>query len=239
VSKLLQLKNWLTLPEASIFISNAIGEPLTDADVLRFALDGRLQLSVNLVNNVPVRHGKVVAIGHGARTKLPDLERSPIRLYQGPRIYADKDGDHILELGKTICHAHGIYDLPLFGGERIDVEREFMRLTDGPERTGVSADGVFVDAGKGLICQILQDSEELADLIGSRAWYERAENSLSLDDYASGRSSSLLKRITKERSEFLANRRLREPHLHYRPASSLPSDTVFVVRTAEIDQLVR
>ena len=50
MSKLLKLKQWLTVPDAAKYLTGACEEIVTEADVLRFALDGQLTLSVFFVN---------------------------------------------------------------------------------------------------------------------------------------------------------------------------------------------
>ncbi|MBU2648362.1 hypothetical protein KKI24_26890 [bacterium] len=60
MSKLFKLKKWLTLEEAAVHISNVLDEAVTIADLLRFALDGYLTLSVDFVNHTQARKGKWV-----------------------------------------------------------------------------------------------------------------------------------------------------------------------------------
>ena len=55
MSKLFGLKEWLTLPEAARRLTDTFEEQVTDADVLRFVLDGRLKLSVLSVSPVTYR----------------------------------------------------------------------------------------------------------------------------------------------------------------------------------------
>ncbi len=59
-SKLFQLKEWLTVPEAARHLSIIFDEDVSEADVLRLSLDGHLKLSVNFVNYAQARRGKVV-----------------------------------------------------------------------------------------------------------------------------------------------------------------------------------
>lgn len=42
-----QAEKWLTVPEAAQHLPIVFGEEVKEADVLRFALDGHLKLSVN------------------------------------------------------------------------------------------------------------------------------------------------------------------------------------------------
>ncbi|MHB9100341.1 MAG: hypothetical protein ACYC2E_02320 [Sulfuricella sp.] len=45
--KLDKLKKWLTIVDAARYLSIAFDEDVSEADVLRLALDGHLKLSVN------------------------------------------------------------------------------------------------------------------------------------------------------------------------------------------------
>lgn len=47
--KLLKLRDWLSVTEAARHLSILLGDEVTEAHVLRFALDGRLTLSVDFV----------------------------------------------------------------------------------------------------------------------------------------------------------------------------------------------
>ena len=58
--KLLKLRDWLTVPDAARHLSILLGDEVTEAHVLRFALDGRLTLSVDFVNIAPARRGKII-----------------------------------------------------------------------------------------------------------------------------------------------------------------------------------
>ena len=56
-SEIFKLKKWLTLPDASKHLSDVCGEEVTEADILGFALDGYLKLSVYFKNTVYVTQG--------------------------------------------------------------------------------------------------------------------------------------------------------------------------------------
>jgi hypothetical protein len=61
MSKIYKLREWLTVPEAAKQLSISFGEEVTEADVLRLGLDGRLRLSVYFVNFAKARCGRVVS----------------------------------------------------------------------------------------------------------------------------------------------------------------------------------
>ncbi len=48
MSKLFNLKEWLTVADAARHLTIVCGEDVTEADVLRLALDERLRLSIRL-----------------------------------------------------------------------------------------------------------------------------------------------------------------------------------------------
>jgi hypothetical protein len=58
MSKMVNLKEWLTVAETAQHLSATFQEDISEADVLRLALDGHLQLSVNFVNPVMARETK-------------------------------------------------------------------------------------------------------------------------------------------------------------------------------------
>ena len=70
MSKLLKLKDWLTLDDAAKQLTIMFGEPVSKADILRLALDGVLILSINFVNGAKARCGPLVS---GEQTKYLDF----------------------------------------------------------------------------------------------------------------------------------------------------------------------
>src|SRR4051812_32655120 len=72
-SKLLSLKEWLTLDDAAKHLSIVFGEEVTRADVLRLALDGRLVPSVDFVNHARARKGRLIPIEECRFHVLPGL----------------------------------------------------------------------------------------------------------------------------------------------------------------------
>lgn len=85
----------------------------------------------------------------------------------------------LMRLLKPITHLEpGVWDLPLTGPERIDVERAYQNLAGGPDYTMVSLDGALVASSAGELYQLLahfSDNEHF-DKQKLRAPYEHAEN---------------------------------------------------------------
>ena len=144
-SKLFQLKEWLTVPEAARHLLIIFDEEVIEADVLRLVLDGHLKLSVNLLTNVEVRIGKVVPCEDVGSHKI------------GEDIY--------LKFDDKVTRIRGVWDLPMIGNERHLIEYDYQRLIDGQEIDIPSTGSYFVEGQYGEICE-LQCSFVVEGMIG-------------------------------------------------------------------------
>jgi hypothetical protein len=143
MSKLFKLKKWLNVSDAAKRLAITFGEDVTEADVFRLALDGHLRLSVNLINGATCIPGKIVPIGDATFDEVPSRDgKRTIRLYGGP-VLSDAHGveTDVLKLEDRIVTLEGIFDLPMIGGETLDIEHKFQMLTSGPAVTRESFDG--------------------------------------------------------------------------------------------------
>lgn len=136
MSKIFKLKQWLRVPEAAKYLTGVCEEEVTESDVLRLALEGKLTLSVFFVNE---------AIGKSA-VWVP-FEQSKLHA----EIMHDPDGEtlahenaEILESVGDIVTLSPILDLLMLGEDRGDVEHLFQRLTGGPPVVLNSLLGVFL-----------------------------------------------------------------------------------------------
>lgn len=59
------------------------------------------------------------------------------------------DDDHVLQFSDEIETLSGVWDLPMLGAERLDIERRLQRELDGPEVTLMHLDGAFVRSEDG------------------------------------------------------------------------------------------
>ena len=155
----MKLKAWLTVPEAACHLALVFGEDVTEADILRFGLDGHLKLSVRF------GHG-VTAVRYRERT---DAERREFKEDFDRRLAAAKaagvpfqkrvltpeqEKQREEEEEKIVFLGEETYDLPLVGGERIDVRNQHRVLTGGQEEHLISLDGTFVETEDGIRLQI-------------------------------------------------------------------------------------
>ena len=240
MSKLFTLKKWLTIADAAKHLAIVFCEEVTEADVLRFALDGKLKLSVNFVNGGSARAGKLVPIGEATYKEVPALRGGgTLRLYGGPTIYTDGVESHILKLDTGVASLEGLYDLPMIGGERLDIENRYQALTGGPEITTQSLDGAFVEAGNGVLGQLQQDHDDNEYFRGSTAALDRLKRHIAVEKIGKPEAEKLLMQHKEDRQKFLEERKSRPGSESFHPTGSLPDDCVCVVRTAALTDFVQ
>ena len=169
MSKLFKLKAWLTLEEAAQHLSIVLSEPVTVADVLRLGLDRHLTLSVNFVNHAQARFGRVLPF-----KDVPTLDFPPGALDGlGPegkeaivpdgvilqKVDAITEETPFIHFEKQTKRITGVWDLPMRGGERIDVEARFHELTGGPTMELVNLSGTFVKRSDHEWAMLMDKSE--------------------------------------------------------------------------------
>ena len=155
MSKLFKLKEWLTISDAAKHISSAINEPVLEADILQLALDKHLKLSVHLVNGAYARKCTVVDIFEVEYDEVPTLDGlGTLKIPKNGRIFQHTNGEILQVQEDVISISADVWDLPMCGGERVDVEYKFQLLTDGITVTAVSLDGVFVCTNDGELREL-------------------------------------------------------------------------------------
>lgn len=170
MSKLLKFKDWLNLQDAAQHLSIMAGEKVTVPDVLRLALDGHLTLSVNIVNAVYARPGTIKEASEARHVDMPIDLSAAVKAkapgeYQGgwqklcmgiPLAGTTK----VIDLEKGVVRLRGVYDIPMIGGDRLDVEHEFQMLTDGPRVDMQSLDGAFLEGDNEVLLQLQEHFED-------------------------------------------------------------------------------
>jgi hypothetical protein len=243
------------MPDAAKHLSGVCGEEVTEADILRLALDGHLTLSVNFANHAYVKSQKVVyfdeeelrnSVKQGIyppEFKFSNMPFSKDKLMLATRI--DEGKFLTREHDNNILEIEGVWDLPMIGGETIYVQSKYHELTGGPSVDLISIDGCFVARNEDNIC-VLQDSfnHYYDDYYGYRAqWQVQIDKlrRLELSKNNNPRKEKILL-LRKEKAhkyyKILADWNKRD---NYFEAGNLPEDSILVVRTdalREFEQLI-
>lgn len=192
MNNLFEMREYLTVEEAARHLSGIFAEEVSEADILRLALDGKLTLSVNLVNAAQVRRGNL------ARLTFTALQEDVVTI-------------------------RGIWDLPMIGNERVDVENKYQMMCNGPTVTDLCMDGTFVKR-PGILCQLQRPAD--------RDQFEAPDGSVTRMPflYPVGLANDGVFNVK------IANRTVDGKPSWY-SMSTLPDDSVLVVRTAALAEL--
>ena len=135
MSKLLKLKEWLTVPEAARHLSILFGEEAGEADVLRLALDGHLTLSLLITHPNPALCGKIIAVDDTSEffdpSGITDPDKREDGVARAQQVLLDGSDNQVLDI-EGEHHVDGVWDLLMRGGERYYVENQYHSLIDGP-----------------------------------------------------------------------------------------------------------
>ncbi|MBN2691850.1 MAG: hypothetical protein JXR43_08350 [Burkholderiaceae bacterium] len=144
MSKLARFRQWLEIEGAAQYLSTVWGESVTPADILRLGLDGKLTLSVHLVNLGSGRPVNIVPLQSVPRKDVPDPFEPGvlIRIYKGDKI-SDTEAITIPDT-LTAEKLEGVYDLPMIGAEVLEVEHAYQCLVGGASIELTMLAGCFV-----------------------------------------------------------------------------------------------
>jgi hypothetical protein len=154
MSKLLNLKKWVTTPEAAKHLSKVLGEEVSEADILQLALNDKLQLSVYFPNGFTFNRWETVKKN---RFEVDDRTPTPkeIAFYEiEARNWLD-DKNEELSITGPFRFGGGVFELLMIGNGETVIENYYQKLTGGVEiNANPSNGGIFFEEGKS-ICEIL------------------------------------------------------------------------------------
>lgn len=153
MSKLFRLKRWHTVTETASRLSIALGEQVTDADVLRLALDGQLALSVILPSHTPVYRGEIAALVYQGVTECDEGWPNGFPIDEKTAIVFDEEVTFLRE---------GPWQLPFVGGEETIVMNAFRAASGGVCLNDTPLDPIFLANGydEFFSLQVLSDCTE-------------------------------------------------------------------------------
>jgi len=253
-SKLLKLREWLTVPEAARHLSILFSEEVSEADVLRLSMDGHLKLSVNFVNHARANCGRIVTekeIVWEEMEVTPSLEkffkgsvveRTISTNADGEKIHryvksTSIDGKRFINFDDKVTTIRGVWDLSMLGNEAWDVEHRYQMLTDGPEVTLINLEGAFVERDRDMICKLLESMDNNEYQKGSMAQLEAIKEYIASKNIDKAKADEMLAKHKQDREEYLKKRESQDESADYYPAGGLPKDSVLVVRTRALIDL--
>ena len=238
MSKLFKLKEWFTLDETARHLSVNFGEEVTKADVLRLALDGHLVLSVDLQSTEMGHCGKLIPIADAEFQEFEFEEgKPPSRIYGGIVLHTGDEETDVLKFDDKVVRLRGVYDLPMIGGEKNEVENQYREFVGGQRISLTSLDGVFVQAGDDEFVQILEDFDDNEFQSGSAAQLDEIEALVVHEKLSDDKANMLRLKHKADRLEFL--KKGRDDPRRYYPAGGLGRDAVFVVRNESLTKFLR
>ncbi|QOQ73808.1 hypothetical protein IMF22_20175 [Pseudomonas poae] len=258
MSKILKLREWLTVEEAARRLTISSQEEVSEADLLRLALDGHLTLSVHFVNHAKARPVTIEPLdGELSSASIreesedffrahPQLEKSDVQLTDLQNFIRRFRGD-LLPDGKRVLiyegdgqrpvTLEGVWDLLMLGAESLDVEHAYQYLTGGVPVELVCLGGPLVASPDRSQCFQLLDSYKRE--ARPSASTKPGGNALSRESVeAMGRMDEILGSLPglsppeKRTLEW-------DYETVWHPAAGLPKDHTLVVRSAELRNLER
>lgn len=170
------LKSWLTLQDATSHLAQLTGEhAVEEVDILRLAMDHRLNLSVVFTDRVQASPCHPVNSGEVEYQEVANLSgKGMVSLPIGGEILEAPGGallrvaDYIVEL-----HHDTAFDLPLIGGELSAVQRRYWNLLGANHEGTTNLDGAFVTEGNGDTRQFFRLVDKLPFRTPGefRGWY--------------------------------------------------------------------
>lgn len=236
MNKIFKMKKWLTLEETARRLSSSAEECISEADVLRLALDGELILSVDFVNHARGTPWVKVAL-EDAKTWTYDpaffgKEGEPKEVVVGISL----NETEVLQPLETDIPVtlRGIFDLTMWGAEALDVEHMYQELTDGPPVDLMNIEGTFVQGEHGMFFQLLESFDDNGYSPGSNAQLVHIEARILAEEIAPEQADKMRAYHKERRIEFLDKASKNKPIDNYYPASGLPDTCRLVVRNESI-----
>ena len=243
MSKLFELKEWLTLDEATNHISTVLGESVTLADIYRLALDKHIKLSANFVNGAQAITGEFV--------KTEGIEFKEVKNdfftgeklekpYSIPANYETYVSDDLwVSLDSKVVSIRGLWDLTMIGSESLDIEHFYQQETSGLEVTLTCLEGTCLRQGD-VICQLQTDFDNNEYQQGSKAAKQKLEQYITNNILTDDEIIKLRDEYQAERKKYLGGKREFERVPSYYPSGGLDEhDYVLVVKTKEVTRFIQ
>lgn len=159
MNKLSRIKKWLTLAETAKCLADMLNEPVTEADVLRLAMDRSLRLSVFFTNVVPARSSILARLDDAqSRPEFHDANRTSYFLDPDELL---GDAADIALMSEHVSNIDGLWDFPFVLGQGREIRKKYNSLSNDKTVIGSKDNCVFLyGADKGGLYQLLEPDTE-------------------------------------------------------------------------------
>jgi hypothetical protein len=147
MSKLANLKSWLTLSDTTQYLSEKLKENVSQAELFRLAIDGHITLSIRILEPTMSNIGQAVKAD---KAEKPDVIFTPPKLEHG--LFFKKE---------RFDFVSGIFDLRWGDGVSLTLRNKYQQLTGG---------ALFDESGSG--CYLSDAEGNIYELLGLRAGKE-------------------------------------------------------------------
>lgn len=223
MSKILNLKQWLTVAEASRYLSAAVCETVSESDVLFFVLQGDIEISIDLLGGA-ARKGAIVEGNSSAQPNSSACNAFSEFIRVGDNVE--------LQFGREVIHLYGIYELPMFGGGKIALTERHEVSINRQKPELISMVGTFVKRGAEYF-QLMEYFEDNAQIEGTRAHHDALL--LNQNSYSEVDLKERLARFPKDREDLLCEI---DDVDGYIPAWGLPVDPKFIIAMASLQKFL-
>jgi hypothetical protein len=138
MSKLVSLKSWLPMDEAAQYLSDKLNEHVSQADLVRLAIDNHIILSVRLINSTMSNQGLAVTADQAEsimsnQIEYPKDDPFEVNSDEVPyRVVTSSLIEHGLYFKKgQFTFVKGMLDLRWGDGKSLVLRSEYQKLTDG------------------------------------------------------------------------------------------------------------
>lgn len=254
MSKLFKIKDFLTIEEAALHLSDVLEETVSLATLYQLIADKKLTLSVRLINQAYALKGQIFECNEGDLVEFKSELTTGKALEQPYFDYVTDDNSIPIRPNKQFVYdikAHlvdGIWDLAMIGEESLKVEHLYQNEVNGPESILTDTWGFYLKQGE-VVCRLITKSQEkVADV--REAIYDGYEFWAGLRDLSVDGFMSLI----EERGTEILSEDEREALDYLNHLADLPDDSLkffedsrsleenscqLVIKTDELTRLIQ
>lgn len=164
MSKLLKMKEWVTIGDAARHLQQIFDEMVNEADIYQLALDGHIRLTADFPNHVKARLGRVVSYKNvPIKENLLSDEDNPITYVDGYLLNSSEvvnEESSCLVFDEDVVSIGGLWDLSMVGSERMDIQQNLQNLIGGPAITSINIEGAFLNRADGTWASLQESFKE-------------------------------------------------------------------------------